>query len=148
MEKPQITVAELEAAIEELFTLRLEHAKADRIAKDLKNELTEKQINVMAKLELLELDSYKGKAGSFSFRMKEGFRVPKDLETKKQFFAYLEEKGVFDELVSVNSMSLNSWAQAEIEAAHEAGNFDFTLPGLEKSAPRPSFTMVQSKGQK
>jgi hypothetical protein len=80
--------------------------------------------------------------------MKEGFRVPKDLESKKMFFAYLENKGVFDELISVNSNTLNSWAQAEIDAAEEAGNFDFQLPGLEKSEPRVSFTMVQSKNQK
>lgn len=148
METPNITVQEIEADIEQLFKLRIEHAKADRTAKDLKAELTEKQLLVKAKLETLEMDSYKSKAGSFSFRMKEGFRVPKDLEAKKLFFSYLEEKGVFDELVSVNSQTLNSWVQAEIEAAEEAGNFDFQLPGLEKSEARVSFTMVQAKGQK
>lgn len=144
----KITVEELEKSIEELFTLRIEHAKADRLAKDLKNDLTEKQLVLMSKLESLELDSYKGKYGTFSYRMKQGFRVPKDLQSKKMFFSFLEDKGVFDELVSVNSNTLNSWAQAEIEAAEEAGNFDFTLPGLEKSEPRPSFTMTQSKSQK
>lgn len=146
--KPKITVEELEKEIEEVFNLRIEHAKAERFAKDLKNDLTEKQLVLKAKLESLELDSYKAKAGTFSFRMKSGFRVPKDLESKKLFFTYLEDKGVFDELVSVNSQTLNSWVQAEIEAAEEAGNFDFQLPGLEKSEARVSFTMTQAKGQK
>ena len=145
---PQISVSEIETDVEELFHLRIEHAQADRKAKDLKNELTEKQGRLQAKLESLGLEKYAAKSGTFTFRMIQGFKVPADMENKKKFFAYLEEKGVFDELVSVNSQTLNSWSQAEIEAAEVAGNFDFSIPGLEKSSPRPKYTMTQAKGQK
>jgi len=146
--KPNITVTELEEDIAELVKLRTEHALKEREAKDIKAVFNEKQEKLKSKLEALEMDSYKGKAGSFSFRMKEGFRVPKDMEAKKQFFSFLQEKGVFDELVSVNSQTLNSWAQAEIESALDAGNFDFQIPGLEKSSPIPKYSLTQGKGQK
>jgi hypothetical protein len=126
----------------------MEHAQADRRAKDLKNLLTEKQGKLQAKLESLGLEKYSAKSGTFTFRMQQGFKVPADMESKNKFFEFLQSKGVFDELVTVNSQTLNAWAQAEIEAAEVAGNFDFTVPGLEKSAPRPKYTMTQAKGQK
>jgi hypothetical protein len=146
--KPNITVAEIEQDIADLVQLRTEHALKEREAKDIKSVFNEKQEKLRAKLEALELDSYKGKAGSFSYKMREGFRVPKDLDAKKQFFAYLQEKGVFDELVSVNSQTLNSWAQAEIEAALENDNFDFQIPGLEKAQAVPKYSLTQGKGQR
>lgn len=142
-----ISVEEVEKDIEQLLKMREEHAILDRQAKDLKNELTTAQGKLQAKLESLGLESYKGKAGTFSFRMIQGFKVPADMESKMKFFDYLKEKGVFDEIVTVNSQTLNSWSQSEIEAAEVAGNFDFTIPGLEKSAPRPKYTMTVAKPQ-
>ncbi len=141
----QISVVEIEQEVEELIKMREEHAQLDRQAKDMKNELTTKQGKLQAKLESLGLESYKGKAGTFSFRMIQGFKVPADMEAKLQFFDFLKEKGVFDEIVTVNSQTLNSWVQSEIEAAETQGNFDFKVPGLEKSAPRPKYTMTVAK---
>lgn len=146
--RPKVTVEELEYDVTILLTLREQAARKEKELKEVKAEMSELQDKLRGKLESLEMDSYKGKAGSFSFRPVEGFRVPKDLETKKRFFTFLEEKGIFDELVSVNANTLNSWAQAEIEAAAERGDFDFQIPGLEKAQPRMKYTMTQGKGKK
>lgn len=148
MDAPKVTVEELENDVANIFELRMKKEQADAEAKHLNGILIEEQNKVMAKLEALGLESYKAKAGTFAYSMREGFRVPKDLESKKAFFDFLKDKGVYEEMISVNSMTLNSWAKAEIEAALEKGDFDFKVPGLEKSSPTPSFRMTQSRGQK
>jgi ATP-dependent Lon protease len=146
--KPSVSVQELENDIEQMFNLRMEKEQKEAEAKAINEQLTEIQNKVMGKLESLELTSYKAKAGTFSFSMREGFRVPKDLENKKKFLDYLKDKGIFDEMITVNSQTLNSWAKAEIEAALERNEFDYQVPGLEKAQPVPSFKMTQSRGGK
>jgi hypothetical protein len=56
--------------------------------------------------------------------------VPKTIEQKKQFGKYLQEKGIFWELMSVNSATLNSFHKTELEAAISRGDVDFKLPGI------------------
>ena len=38
-------------------------------------------------------------------------------------------------MITVNSRTLNSYAKQEEELAEEEGDFDFQIPGLEKSEP-------------
>lgn len=146
--KPEVSVQELEREIEQMFALRMKKEQKEAEAKALNEQLQELQAKVMGKLESLELTSYKAKSGTFSFSMREGFRVPKDLENKKKFFEFLKGKGIFDEMITVNAQTLNSWAKAEIEAALERNDFDFQVPGLEKASPVPSFKMTQARGGK
>lgn len=56
--------------------------------------------------------------------------TPKSLDDKTKFFDYLKERGIFFEMASVNSQTLNSFYKAELERAVAEGNSDFKLPGI------------------
>jgi ABC-type enterochelin transport system substrate-binding protein len=89
--KANITVEELEQDVEKLLDLRIKKANLEKELKDANEQISAAQDKLRGKLEALEMDSYKGKAGSFSFKSRQGFRVPKDLESKKKFFEYLQK---------------------------------------------------------
>lgn len=56
--------------------------------------------------------------------------VPKNMDDKKAFFKHLTERGIFFEMASVNSQTLNSFYKSEMEAAIARGDSDFKLPGI------------------
>ena len=140
-----ITVSQLEAEIQEAFELRSKYEEAKNISNQEYEKLEAKQRRIMGMLEKLEMDSYKGKAGTFSYSLVESFKVPKDLEGREKFFAFLKERGVYDTMISVNSRTLNAFAKEELAAAENAGELDFQIPGLEKGDPSPKFVMRKTK---
>ena len=58
------------------------------------------------------------------------YKVPKTLEEREAFFGHLKEKGLFEDMITVHSQTLNSWAKRELEVAAEMGADDFQIPGL------------------
>lgn len=54
--------------------------------------------------------------------------TPKDPEERKKFFGYLRAKGVFEDLITVNHQTLNSFWKEEREASNN--DPDFTIPGI------------------
>lgn len=127
-----ITVKELEDMIAHCFELKEEYAEATKTAKDINTKLEMQKDKCIAALTELELTSYKSKAGTFSFNIMESFKVPATPAARNKFFAFLQEKGVYEDMITVNSRILNSWAKVEIEASDE---LDFQIPGLVKSEP-------------
>lgn len=144
-ENNEITVAELEDAIAECFRLKGIHSDKKDEASAAWTAYEEKQNRVRGMLESLKKTSYKAKAGTFSFSLQDSYKTPKSLEQKEAFFAYLKERGIFDEMITVNSRSLNSYASSEIEAQYDVGNFDFTIPGLEKGEPTYKCSLTKNK---
>ena len=77
--------------------------------------------------------------GTFYFSDKMSVRIPKDIESKKEFFKYLHDKygaTVYWDKISVHSATLNSFYNAELEAFNEKAKMgevsgDFHIPGLE-----------------
>ena len=59
---------------------------------------------------------------------------PDDIAREK-FFNYLKGKGVFEQMITINSRTLNAFAKVELETANEEGVLDFQIPGLTKSDP-------------
>jgi len=57
-------------------------------------------------------------------------QTPKTLDDKRLLFGHLKERGIFDEMVSVNSQTLNSYYKTEMEAAIGRGDSDYQLPGV------------------
>lgn len=140
-----ITVEELESAIQDCFDLKSVHdAKKDE-ASEAWDKYSEKQNRVRGMLESLNKTSYKASAGTFSFSLTDSYKTPKTLEQKEAFFTYLKEKNIFDEMITVNSKSLNSYAAKEIELQYDQGNFDFTIPGLEKGEPAYRCSLRKNK---
>lgn len=70
--------------------------------------------------------------------------VPKDGEGRQAFFEYLKERGIFDELITVNSQTLNAFYKRCLEEAMEKGDVDFKVPGIEE--PKHYCTIGLRKG--
>lgn len=130
-----ITVKELQEQIELSFKLRKEYERAKKESDKAYAEFQNASMKAANMLANLELDKFHTPSGTFSYTYQESYRVPKSPEAREKFFNFLREKGVYDEMVSVNSQTLNSFAKTEEKNALDEGIFDFQIPGIEKSAP-------------
>jgi hypothetical protein len=65
--------------------------------------------------------------GTLYFSNRMSVTMPKNPEDREAFFNYLKEKGAFDGLITVNSMTLNSFYKQEAEIANSP---DFKIPGI------------------
>lgn len=116
---------------------------AKRVA-ELKAEITQKETDLglvkdeyqklsgamLRALDLMDLESIKAHGYLFYKETKTSVPVPKTLEDKQALFAYLEERGIFLESVSVHSQTLNSLYRTFAEEAAEKGVLDFRMPGV------------------
>jgi hypothetical protein len=80
-------------------------------------------------LEAAEMDRFDWSGHMLLRTVRSSVTVPKG-DDKLYFFEYLRNRGIFDELVTVNSNSLNAWFNAEQEAALRNGQVEFQVPGL------------------
>lgn len=126
--------------VEERFALEEEKAEISGKEKAINVRIAAIDYEIKNALEAADLDEFRTKFGSVKLVEKKSFKVPKDDVSKSAFMNYLRERGVFDDLVTVNSQSLNAWANEEIEARIIEGNFNFEIPGLESPTP---YTKVQ-----
>lgn len=125
-----VTIEQLEEKAAELREL---HDRYDLLKIDMEklNEKEEKiQRELMGLLEAAEITSYKSKSGLVVMSTLTSVAVPKDKGSKEQFFNYLKEKGIYDEVVNVNSKWLNSYYKKENESAAERGELFFSIPGI------------------
>lgn len=89
-------------------------------------------MEIMAHLEEFNLDSFKAHGFTFYPQEKESVRIPKDDEAKQKFFAWLKEQELFDDIISVNSQTLNSLYKTMSEEALKAGVLEFRIPGIDE----------------
>ena len=126
-------VTEYQEKIKVIKTLRAESAmlKAQRDEVEEQQEKIEEEIK-----EMLTED------GQTNFTCEEGtvylsfisqVSMPKTSESKEQFYNFLKEKGLYDDMVSVNSQKLNGFYRKEKEAAETAGALFFSMPGIESA---------------
>lgn len=93
-------------------------------------DLTTVQTEITRTLEALGIDSVKMNGFNFYVQENESVKTPKTLEEKQAFFEYLRGLGLFDEMVSVNSMTLNSFYKTMSEEALSKGILEFRMPGI------------------
>lgn len=106
-------------------------AKQDQLKEELKQltgELEADKRKVIEYLEEADMSKYAHPRGTVFVQNKFSTKVPKDEEAKKKLFAWLEEKGIALQYLTVNSNSLNSLYKAELEASGE----EFSMPGVEE----------------
>lgn len=94
-------------------------------------ELTKSLLDLMEKAGMPEL-AVEGH-GKILVDKKTSVKVPKDPEKREQFFGYLKNKGLFEDLVTIHSSTLNSYYNQELSAAKESGQVFEGIPGLEPS---------------
>lgn len=129
---PPATLEEMKGLTEKLFVLRREKDAAKKVSDEIQERYSKIEGEVLRGLEAVGLDSFKVPGvGSVNIKEYASVKIPQTLDKKKELFAYLEARGIFHELVTVNSATLNSFYSEERALAEAKGDFDFKLPGLE-----------------
>ena len=91
----ETTVNQLTEAVTEAFTLRNIYEEKKKESSEAYNKYTSHQEKVINMLEELNLNSFKCEAGDFTYRYDESFRVPKDHESKMEFFKWYSESSFY-----------------------------------------------------
>jgi len=112
--------------------LRAKKDELDKEVKDVSEQLEEYKAKILSYLEHYEKTKYI--AAGYTFYIQERFpvKMPQDLEKKETFFSFLKDRGIYNELITVNSQTLNSFYSKEMEKAIEEGNVDFKVPGIDE----------------
>jgi hypothetical protein len=88
------------------------------------------EYKILTILKEQNLPNFKTAMGTFSVKNNKSVAQPENIEEKRKLFDYLREQGIFEEMVNVNSRTLNSWAAKEVEAKEKEGVFGWAPPGL------------------
>ena len=122
--------------------LRQEEKDIKKVLSDKAEEVSKCEAEIMKELEDQKLDSFKGNAGLVYFSEKYDVKFPKEDGVKEELREYLEQRGAFGAMWSINYASLNSWYKQEIEHAKSEGQY-LDIPGLD---PVMSKTLNFRKG--
>lgn len=125
-----ITLSGLDQLCVELSALKgkIDELKNEKTA--LEQSYSELSEQIIAHLTAHKKDKYDTPVGSFGISRRFTYKTPKTPEEREAFFGYLKSQGTFDDLITVNSQTLNAYAKRELETAQEEGRSDFEIPGL------------------
>lgn len=134
--------------VEELKAKCLEMIEQKKKCESIKQELKEENLKLESQRAFLaekleELGLKKFDTGEGVITRVEKFNVR--MENKQKFFDHLREKGIFEDLATVNFQTLNRYYKDEMEIAIEEGAIGFDIPGVEVSS---NFTQLQVRGAK
>lgn len=124
-----ITQADFERLCNSCFELKNDIAVDEAMVKEKKLDLSKRQNVILAMLQKYKKQNTTCAAGMLYQIETTSVKLPQD-EDKRKFFAYLKEKGCFEDMVHVNSRTFNKFYQTERDAALEEGNVDFVMPGV------------------
>lgn len=127
-----LTIKELEELCGLCFSKREEIDALEAQIKEVNAELEGLKEKLLMFLTDLDKTSYDSSIGKISVKNIFTVALPKTPEQKGQFFGYLKERGIFEDLVSVHSKTLNAFYKQEQEAALQEGKIDFKIPGLDE----------------
>lgn len=129
-EMSEVTVSSLDKLCEEYAEMRLLLDEKKQEIKAKTEELEAIETKIIEALTQSGKNSWDSRAGKVVIQTRYTVAVPKTPEERKKFFDYLKEKGDFDNLITVNSQSLNAYNKQEMEHALENGDVNFKIPGL------------------
>lgn len=127
------TIAEKRAACAEIN-------RQKKIADDEKNLAEAEMIQY---LQDQQLSSVKNEYGTARVAYRKGVKLPADDAAWDALFEHLKAVGDYDDLVGVNSASLNTWYNKKFEEAAATGNEDFQVPGLQEPTLTPILSFSQ-----
>jgi hypothetical protein len=132
-----VTVDDLIKQMAMLRQLREEEARwsAEKTAASARVEQAEKKMVEL--LELSGLKNFKGPDGTVYISYRTSVKTPKTPDDRAAFFEYLKSRGLYDQMITVNSQTLNSFYKSEIEEAQGRGQPDFEIPGLSEVTVEP-----------
>lgn len=124
------TLEQMEALAAKIADLRLKEAELSDQKKRVSQELALEEGLAMEWLSEQCLTSYRSKVGTISIGYRSSVKTPKLPADREAFFNYLKERGLFDNMITVNSQTLNAFYKKELEAATDRGDPDYAIPGI------------------
>lgn len=126
----QTTMGELHKLCESFHKIKSQIDGVKDTLERLELEKKENEAKIINLLNEFKMPSIKNEFGNFIISNRFTVQTPKTPEEKSAFFSYLKELGIFDELISVNSQTLNGWYRQEMDAALDRGEVNFMVPGI------------------
>jgi hypothetical protein len=131
MGQGSVTLQDFEKLCVELFKQKVVCDEKKELLKHETDKYDDLEAKVMAHMEANDKDKQHVKGFGLLYTVDRfTVTVPKDLEAKKALMKHFTEKGIFFEMVTVNSATCNSYYKSEMEAAVARGDVDFKVPGL------------------
>ncbi len=127
-----ITIKEIEELCGICFSKREEIDQLEAQVKELNAELEGFKEKLLAFLTEFDKTSYDSAHGKITVKNIFSVSVPKTPEARKEFYGYLKERNIYEDMTSVHSKTLNAFYKQELEIAMQDGIVDFKIPGLEE----------------
>lgn len=128
--EPVEAPADLQAITKDAAILKDRIFELEATTKQAKDGYARLCATILKTLELMDIDSIRAHGYLFFKEVKSSVTTPKTLEEKKEFFDFLESRGIFLEMVSINSQTLNSLYKSLADEAAKEGVLDFKMPGI------------------
>jgi hypothetical protein len=132
----QVTVSDMEALVKSLADKRLEVETLKKPYSQACEELEAIEQKIVGTLEELGKDNYKSEFGTITRVNQWRFNLPKSPEDKAAYFEFLRQKGIFEQMATVNANTHNSFCKEEWEAAKQRDPMEalnFRIPGIEEA---------------
>ena len=139
----ELTVKELDAMCAKFTELKDKLDKKKEELSELEKEAKAIEFKIIETLQSSDKKSWEGEFGKLGWVQRSSYKQPENMDKKLELFAYLRGKGIFNELVSVNSNTLSSWAAQEIKAHEERGEYGWLPPGI--GEPSMSYYLRRQK---
>lgn len=143
-EKNSEQPSSLENIIAEAIRFKALAADLDSQVKSARASYDECMKKILSLLDAMGLDSIRAQGFLFYKETRSSITTPKTIEEKRQLFEFLKSKGMFEELVSVNSQTLNALYKDLASTAAESGELEFKLPGC--GEPKSDINLRMKKG--
>jgi len=143
IEMDQVTAEEFENLCEACFKLKANIKAQEDKVKDEKILLEEMHQKVLEYLDKYKKPNHRCSLGLLSKKETKSVKLPQG-ENKTKFFNYLKEKGVFEDIVHINSRTLTAMYNQEIDARVEAGDVSWEMPGIEGAITTTKIAMKKA----
>ena len=123
-------VEEYKAKIKRISELEEQWEENEKQKKVINAELDGLRIEVMKMLKADDIKHMDTEFGRMSYYTRVNVSMPSNPEDRKLLFGFLQQEGLFDEMVSIHPGKLTSFYNTQREAALEANDPFFNVPGI------------------
>lgn len=127
--------------VEELAEARAEQDRRRQALTEQTEKVDELEKRIISTLEAAEMDRLDAAGHYVLLGERTSVKTPKSNAERELFFEYLREKGVYEDLRTVNSQSLNAFYKSELELALGRGELDFSIPGITEVLVVPKLSL-------
>lgn len=131
-----VTVEQVEELARQIKEKRKEKEEKAEILSQCNSELDELEQLAVRMLKEIGKSSYKGEHGTLTKVVKWQVKQPETEADREQFFGWLKEKGIYDQVISVNSQKLLSIYTQEwdaVKASDPLEALNFKIPGIKEA---------------